>query len=191
MRVFYSGYGAIVDKVTYGNKSYWCKHAGIFELTHIAIAELKTIGHTTISELKPIKSELEPENMTPAWLEPNRIFKLYKSDNRTYILEIDISLDDVGLLKTDRNDPTLFKFTVYPDTPAIIKTPNYLNNQFTDSTTLNTLNRAYREFWSTAIEGDCKTYPPKKDVVAWLISQGIGESIAQRLHAVIRPEWSL
>ena len=58
------------------------------------------------------------------------------------------------------------------------------------SVNLKLLNRAAREFWSTADPDDANTHPINEDVAHWLKSKGFSDISAQQGATIIRPEWA-
>jgi len=52
------------------------------------------------------------------------------------------------------------------------------------------LNRAAKEFWSTADPDDKATHPTNDEVTEWLKQQGMSQNSAEQGATIIRPEWA-
>lgn len=52
------------------------------------------------------------------------------------------------------------------------------------------LNQAAQKFWANADRADRTTHHTNDEVVAWLVSKGYSESLADKAATIIRPEWA-
>jgi len=58
------------------------------------------------------------------------------------------------------------------------------------SDNLARMNQAAEKFWANADRGDRSTHPSNGVVAAWLESQGLSASLAQKAASLIRPDWA-
>ena len=187
--IFYSGYGGLSNKNDHkrskvSNLGY---HAGLFELVHSNYSELAMLSKTIISELKPVVSDLQPESMTDDWLLNYHVFCMFTLEGSLYKpLKIEVSYstcnNDVVEYITEN-----YKLIVNCKSPSnnLIPSPN----SEIESSQLKILNQAYKELWSQSIPSDKTTHPQSKEVIAWLISHGIPDHIAQKLPPILQPDW--
>ncbi|MSR12946.1 MAG: hypothetical protein EXR84_14410 [Gammaproteobacteria bacterium] len=59
-----------------------------------------------------------------------------------------------------------------------------------ESELLRLVNRASKEFWSTADRDDKSTYPKNSDIATWLMEQDFTKTLADKAATIIRPEWA-
>jgi hypothetical protein len=52
------------------------------------------------------------------------------------------------------------------------------------------LNQAAQKFWANADRDDRTTHHTNNEVVAWLVSKGYSETLADKAATIIRPEWA-
>lgn len=108
-----------------------------------------------------------------------------------------------GVIRTIDLDKPLKKEDITADTVVMADdVVNYFASISTDedaikseypeymSTNLKHLNRAAREFWSTADQDDANTHPINEEVVQWLKLKGFSDISAQKGATIIRPEWA-
>jgi len=131
---------------------------------------------------KNLAQELTPQMMESVWREVSR--QELMRDNH-----LAISIDELPSVLGYELPAGMTLFRTPDRTADVISHPTPQSGEHV-SKQLALLKQAAWRWWANADKNDPLTHPDKADVVAWLTSHGMTQSLATHAATIIRPEWA-